>query len=158
MVKPSLKFRMEWDAYEYEHKDRGSDWFWAVGIISFAVAIVSVILGNIIFAILVLVGAFALSLFANREPNATHVIVDEMGIARGKVKYPYSALASFWIETNSSHKKILLRSEKIFMPLIAIPLGEGVDVDKLHDNLSEFLKEEFHSLPFVERMLEYFGF
>ena len=158
MPKPSLKFKVEWDAHEYEHKERSSDWFWAVGIIAFAIAIISVIFGNIIFAILILVGAFALSLFANRPPEITHVIVNEIGVARGKVLYPYSTLVSFWIDMEHPHKKIILRSEKMFMPLIIVPLNDEVNADELHEKLSQFLSEEFHSLPFVERMLEYFGF
>ncbi len=157
MAKPS-KFKIEWDAYEYEHKERSSDWFWAVGILATAIAVTAVIFGNIIFAILTLVGAFALSLFANREPDMIHVIVDELGIARGKIYYPYSTLISFWIDVTHPHKKIILRSEKMFMPLIIVPINDEVDADELHENLSQFLKEEFHSLPFVERMLEYFGF
>jgi len=149
---------MEWDAHEYEHKERSSDWFWAVGIIVVSIAIVSVIFGNIIFAILILVGAFSLSLFANRPPTTLHVVVDETGIARGRIRYPYSTLVSFCIDTEHPHKKIILRSERLLMPLIIVPINDEVDTDALHNKLSDILKEEFHSLPFVERILEYFGF
>lgn len=149
---------MEWDAHEYEHKERSSDWFWAVGIISVSVAIASVIFGNIIFGILVLVGTFALSIFASRPPSTFHIVVDEKGVSKGRIQYPYSTLHSFWIDTDHPHQKIILRSEKMFMPLIVVPLGEGVNVDELHDNLSQTLTEEFHSLPFVEKILEYLGF
>ena len=155
---PQPSFKIEWDAHEYEHKERSSDWFWAVGIITVSVSVVSVILGNIIFGILILISAFALSLFANRPPSTLHVVVDEKGVARGKIRYPYSTLESFWIDTEHPHKKIIMRSEKTFMPLIIVPLGENVDVEELHENLSHFLTEEFHSLPFVEKILEYLGF
>jgi len=155
---PQPSFKIEWDAHEYEHKERGSDWFWAVGILSVSVAVASVIFGNIIFAILVLISVFALSLFINRPPDTLRVVVDEKGITRGRVRYPYQTLRSFWIDTEHSHKKIILRSEKLLMPLIIVPLGNEVDVEQLHENLSRFLPEEFHSLPFVERILEYLGF
>jgi hypothetical protein len=151
-------FNIEWDAHEYEHKERSSDWFWAVGIVSISLAITSVILGNIIFGILVLLSAFTLSLFASRPPSTLHVTIDEKGITRGKVRYPYQTLQSFWIDTDHPHKKIILRSEKLFMPLIIVPLGDEVDLEELHENLSRFLSEEFHSLPLIERILEYLGF
>ena len=51
---PQPSFKIEWDAHEYEHKERNRDWFWAVGIISVSLAVVAVIFGNIIFAILIL--------------------------------------------------------------------------------------------------------
>jgi hypothetical protein len=44
------------------------------------------------------------------------------------------------------------------MPLIIIPLNEDTDVEHLHEKLSDFLTEEFHSLPFVEKLLEFLGF
>ncbi|OHB10413.1 MAG: hypothetical protein A3H60_00250 [Candidatus Zambryskibacteria bacterium RIFCSPLOWO2_02_FULL_44_12b] len=155
---PRPSFNIEWDAHEYEHKERSPDWFWAVGIISVSIAVAATIFGNIIFGLLVLIGAFALSLFTNRHPNSTHVIVNEKGVTRDRIHYPYSSLESFWIDTDHPHKKIFLRSEKMFMPLIIVPLGESVDVDNLHESLSQFLSEEFHSLPFVEKILEYLGF
>lgn len=155
---PRPSFRTEWDAHEYEHKERSSDWFWAVGILSISVAVAAVIAGNIILGVLVLVAAFALSIFVGRPPRDIHVAIDEKGIRRGGVLYPYSTLESFWLDTEHPHKKIILKSEKVLMPLIVVPLGDEVDVDGLHENLSSVLKEEFHSLPFVERILERLGF
>jgi hypothetical protein len=151
-------FRIEWQAHEYEHKKRSSDWFWAVGIISVSIAIASIIFGNIIFGILILVAAFSLSLFINRHPDNVHVIVDEKGIVKGRTRYPYSTIHSFWIDVEHPHKKIILRSQKMFMPLITVPLGEEVDPAELREELIRFIPEEYHSLPFVERFIEYLGF
>lgn len=151
-------FKIEWDAHEYEHKERSQDWFWAVGIVTFAIAIVSVIFGNIIFAILILTAAFSLALFINRPPETIHMVVDEKGVTRGRIRYPYDSLISFWVDTEHPHRKIILRSNKLFMPLIVVPLGEGVNVENLEETLAKFLEEEFHSLPFIEKALEYLGF
>ncbi len=155
MPKP---FRIEWDAHEYEHKQRNRDWFWAVGIMSVALAVVAIIFGNIILALLILVGAFSLSLFINRPPEHVHVVVDERGVTRGKTHYPYETLKYFWIDHLHSHPKIILRSKKMFMPLIVIPLDVEANLDVIHTALSGVLEEEFHSLPFVEKILEYLGF
>lgn len=156
MAQPS--FRIEWDAHEYEHKERSLDWFWAVSIISVSLAIAAIILGNIILGILILVATFALLLFINRPPNTLRVTVDEKGVTRGKIRYPYLALESFWIDTEHPHKKIILRSAKSFVPLIIVPLGDEADVEELHEKLSLFLPEEFHTLPFIEKILEFLGF
>lgn len=151
-------FQIEWDAHEYEHKIRSEDWYWAVGIITVAIAISSIIFGNIIFAILIIVSAFALSLFINRAPDTVHVIVDEKGVVRENIRYPYGTIHSFWIDVEHPHKKILLRSQKKFMPLIIIPLGNNVDPEKLQRTLLRYLPEEHHTLPVTERFLEYLGF
>lgn len=157
MLKKPAPFRIEWDAPEHEHKERSSDWFWAVGIITFSIAATSVILGNMIFAILVLVSVFALALFINHPPENVHAIVDEKGITRGNIHYPYSSLASYWLDTEHPHPKIILRSEKAFIPLIIVPIGDA-DAEKLDQTLSQFLPEKYHALPFIERVLEYLGF
>lgn len=151
-------FKIEWDAHMYEHKERSSDWFWAVGIVVASVAIASIILGDIIFGILIIVGSFALSLFINRPPETIHNSVDEKGITRSNILYPYDTLHSFWIDEDHPHKKIILRSKKTFMPLIVVPLGEKSDTEKLHEVLAPRLEEQYYSLPFVEKLLEYLGF
>jgi hypothetical protein len=157
MKKPA-PFRIEWDAHEYEHKQRSQDWFWAVGIVSIAIAAAAVIFGNVIFGIFVLTAVFALALFINREPENVHVIVDERGITKDRIHYPYSTLRSFWIDLDHPHNKILVSSEKIFMPLIIVPLGSDVNVEELHEALSRSLPEKYHSMPFVEQAIEYLGF
>ncbi|MHB0978286.1 MAG: hypothetical protein ACYC1K_02715 [Minisyncoccota bacterium] len=156
MVKET--FKIEWDGHEYEHKERSSDWFWAVGIITVAVALTSIILGNIIFALLIIVSAFALLLFINRPPETLHIIVDEKGITKGRVRYPFDTLHSFYIDIDHPHKKILLRSKKMFMPLIVVPLGEKVDIENVETNLLKFIPQEPLVLPFAEQILEYLGF
>jgi hypothetical protein len=150
-------FRIEWDAYEYEHKERSPDWYWAVGIVAVSGAIASIIFGNIIFAILLLLSVFSLTLFVNRPPETVHVVLTEAGIQRGDVLYPYYTLHSFWIDDDHPHKKIIVRSRKMFMPLIVVPLGD-MNPDRVRTTLLRLLPEEFQSLPLLERVLEYFGF
>lgn len=151
-------FAIEWDAHVYEHKVRSQDWFWAVGIVAVAIAIAAIIIGDVIFAILILVSAFALCVFINRPPEVIHVVVNEKGIAKGHLMYPYSTLHAFWIDEENSHKKILLRSKKWFLPLIVIPLGEHTDIERLEETLLEYLPREFHTTPWLEKFLEYLGF
>lgn len=150
-------FKLEWDAHEYEHKVRSSDWFWAMGIITISAAVASIIFGNIIFAILILVAVFSLSLFINRPPESIHVVIDENGITRGHVRYPYKTLHSFWIDEDHPHRKIILRSHKLLMPLIIVPMAD-TDAEKLRHTLARYIPEEFQSLPFTEKLLEYLGF
>ncbi len=151
-------FRIEWDAHEYEHKVRTEDWYWAVAIITGAIAIACIIFGNIIFGILIVISAFSLALFINRPPETIHIVIDEKGITRGKIRYPYSTLHSFWIDIEHPHNKILLRSQKTFMPLILIPLNPSIEPEKLQRTLLRYMPEEYYSLPLTEKLLEYLGF
>lgn len=157
MEKKPTPFNINWVTHEHEYKERSQDWLWAVGIVAVSIAIASVIFGNTIFGILVLVASFSMAIFINREPDEVEIVVNEKGIARGRIFYPYESIDSFWIDHEHSHPKILLRSKKFFLPLIIVPLGDS-DPEEIHSTLSRLLDEEFHSLPFIERLLEYLGF
>jgi hypothetical protein len=150
-------FTLEWDAHEYEHKERSRDWFWAVGIVAAAGAITSIIFGNYIFAVLLLLCAFSLTLHINRPPETIHVVVSERGIERGRTLYPYQTLHSFWVDEIHPHKKIILKSKKLLVPLIVVPLGEA-DGERVRTALLRALPEEPLRLPLLESILEYFGF
>jgi hypothetical protein len=151
-------FTLEWQAPEHEHKERTADWFWVSGIIVAALALVSIIFGNIILAVLIVISAFSLALFINRPPENLDMALTEVGVRKEDVLYPFETLASFWIDTEHPHKKIILRSKKQFMPLIIIPISDDVSVEELRAELIKHMPEEYHSLPFVEKLLEYLGF
>ena len=157
MKKKPTPFKIEWEAHEHAYKERSPDWFWAVGILAVSIAIVAIILSNVIFGILVLIATFTLMLSINKEPEIVHAAVTETGITKGKVHYPYSSLASYWLDSEHPHPKLLLRSKKFFLPLIVVPMGNAnaVEIDKA---LAEFLPEEEQSLPLLEKMLEVLGF
>ena len=149
---------MEWDAPEHEHKERSADWFWVAGIIVVALALVSIIFGNIIFGILILVCAGSLALFINRAPDNIHIAITDKGIVREKTLYPYDSLESFWIDVDHPHKKIILKSKRPLMPLIIAPLADNLDAMRVRSELIKELPEQYHSLPLAEKILEYLGF
>jgi hypothetical protein len=151
-------FKIEWTAHAYEHKVRSQDWYWAVGIITLSVALAALIFGDIIFGILIIIAAFALTLFINRPPEEVRVVINERGISRDHILYPYESLKAFWINDEHSHPKILLHSQKWFLPLIIVPLGHDVDVEKVENKLLEFLPRHFYKVPWAEEMIEYLGF
>ncbi|CAN5144231.1 hypothetical protein BH11PAT3_BH11PAT3_0780 [soil metagenome] len=129
-----------------------------MGIITVAIAIASIIFGNVIFAILIIIAAFSLCLYINVHPNIIHIKIDERGVTRGQIRYPYQTLHSFWIDIEHPHPKIILRSKKAFLPLIIVPLDPALDEEKVHDILLQHLPEEPMRLPLAEMILEYLGF
>jgi hypothetical protein len=151
-------FSLEWHAPEHEHKQRSSDWFWALGIITVSIVLVAILFGNIIFGILILVSAFSLALFINKQPEDIQMSINGIGIMKDRTLYPFETLDTFWIDIEHPHKKIILHSKKVLMPLIIIPVADDMNVDALHEQLSKYIKEEYHSLPLVEKILEYLGF
>jgi hypothetical protein len=151
--------KLSWHTLEYLHTEKTSDWYWIVGIITVTIAVIAIIMNNIIFAILILVASFTLSLFASRKPRVIEISLDGSGITVGRTKYPYNHIESFWVETRNYHPRLLLKSKKFFMPYLVILIDEEVvHPDEIRAFLLNHLHEEEHSEPFLEKLLVYLGF
>ncbi|KKS83436.1 MAG: hypothetical protein UV60_C0041G0011 [Parcubacteria group bacterium GW2011_GWA2_43_11] len=41
---------IEWTDHEYKHFEKGSEWYWALGLVSVAGAVAALIFNNVLFA------------------------------------------------------------------------------------------------------------
>ncbi|MBV22419.1 MAG: hypothetical protein CMI57_02920 [Parcubacteria group bacterium] len=151
--------QLEWRAFEHEHIHKSSDWFWALGIIAIAGAVTAIIFNNILFAIVILVGAFTLSVHAVKKPNLVNFKISERGIIIDNTLHPYSSLESFWVEDESEQTspKLLIKSKKLLAPHIIIPI-ENASPNDIRDYLLEYLAEEEDSESLAQKIVEFFGF
>lgn len=148
---------VRWSALEYPHRKKTADWYWVLGILAVAGAVAAFILGNILFSLLIVVGAFTVALFAARHPRIVEFEIDQRGVRADIILYPYSSLISFWILEGTEEQKILLRSSKKFMPYIIIPLGD-IHPLQAHEFLIERLPEEEIAEPLSHRIMDYLRF
>ena len=151
--------RLTWHAHEYEYKERGVDWFWALGIIAITGAVTAIVLSNILFAILIIVGALTLALYAARKPNIIPYEVSERGVRIDNALHPYKSLESFWIDDEYEHRepRLFIKSDRLFMPAIVIPL-ESHSLAEIRECLLCYLDEEEYTEPFPYKIMEYLGF
>ena len=149
-----------WSALEYEEKERSIDWYWAVGIIALVIAVVAIIYQNYLFAILVVIGAFTLLLYAAKKPKVVSFELAQSGIRINNILYAYAILRSFWIHHHQGERrgKIIILSQKTLMPYIVIPLPDSPHADDIHRFLAEHLKEEEHHESISEILMERLGF
>jgi len=147
-----------WEAPEHHHIEKGSDWFWALGIVALCGAIAAFFFGNFLFAILILVGAFSMSLVAVRPPAVISFSISTRAIKLGEKSYPYSSLESYFLdEENPRGPQLLLKAKSLYSPLIILPIPEEY-VDDIEDLLLDRLVEEELEEPLANKILEVFGF
>jgi hypothetical protein len=158
MAKSKLPDALEWEAYEYLHYDRSADWFWGVGLITLVIAIAAIILQNVLLAVLVGVGAVTITLRALRHPEIKRFALTPRGAIENNTLYPYSTLDSFWVDDESLHPKLLIKSKQTMVPLIIFPLPESVNPQIIHDYLIQYLYDEPMEESSLQRLLEIFGF
>ncbi len=151
--------KLEWEALEYPYREKTPDWFWALGIIATAATVTAVIFGNILFAVLIVIGSFTLAMYAARAPRRLTFRITDRGVTVGPELHPYSTLHCFWVEDRegTEHDRILLKSNKFFSPQISIPLG-GTNPETARSLLLRYLKEEEHKEGFSSKVLELFGY
>lgn len=143
----------KWIALEYEYNQKSPDWFWAVVILTLAIAVTSFILKNLVFGILAIISGFTIILYAIRKPLKIEFSITNHGVQIGNKLYQYNDLESFWVHYNPPIKKELsLKSKKMIMPYIKIPLGDE-DPNIIRELLLRFMQEKEHIEPFMDILM-----
>lgn len=148
---------LRWSAYEHEHIERGSDWFWALGVIAVSAALTSILFANILFAILILVAAGTISLIAQHPPELHEFEISEKGIRTGKAMHPYEKVLAFWIDEDGDEPLLLVDTTAFMTANLVIPLGD-ISPDTVRALLSEHAEEVPMKEPLAHKILEFFGF
>ncbi|MFA7309421.1 MAG: hypothetical protein WC050_00795 [Candidatus Paceibacterota bacterium] len=149
---------LRWTAYEHEHVQRGSDWFWALGIVAVSVAITSILFHDFLFALVIIAAAVSLALLANTPPDIARFEVSDRGIRVNDILHRYDEIISFWVEEeHAPHRPLLLiDTTKLFAPNIIIPI-EHIDPSLVRAFLKERTTETPMKEPVAHKILEFFG-
>jgi hypothetical protein len=148
---------LRWSAYEHEHIERGSDWFWALGIIAVSAALTSILLGNVLFAVLIVVAAATIGLIAQHPPQLHEFEITEKGIRTGVTMHPFENIISFWVDEESGDPVLLVDTIAFMAPNLVIPLGD-TDPEQIREFLREYAVEVPMKEPLAHKVLEFFGF
>ena len=139
--------KLEWSALEYEEKERSKDWFWALGIIIVTSSIAAIIFENYFFAALLFISGILLGFFAIKKPDMINYELNTKGLKIRTQLYPYENIKSFYVQTGGDEEKklkpiLFIKTERIFMPVISIPI-ENVTAYNIHSMmLSKNVNEE----------------
>jgi hypothetical protein len=147
-----------WEAPEHRHFEKTADWYWILGIIAVAASIASIIFGNVLFGIVILLGATVMMLYGHKEPRVIGFEVSPRGVRVENDLYPYSTLESFYIDEESPYgPQLLVKPQRLFSQLLIMPLPEE-QLEAIETILESRLPEEHLEEPLSHQILEYFGF
>ena len=147
-----------WSAYEHEHIERTREWFWALGIIALSGAATSILFGNILFALLIMVAAGVLTLIA-RMPHELHEFeLSQKGIRISESLHTFDEIIAFWVETEGGvGPTLLVDTTKFMAPNLIIPLGD-TSPEEVREFLLHYTEEVPMKEPWAHKILEFFGF
>ena len=149
---------LRWSAYEHEHVERGSDWFWALGIIAVCGAAISVLFHDSLFGLLIIVAAVSFALIARNAPPLSTFEISGRGVRINGVLHRYDEIISFWVEDEHHRGSplLLIDTIKFLSPNFIIPI-EGVDPHLVRTLLKAHAKEVPMKEPLSYRIVEFFG-
>ncbi len=148
---------ISWRAPEYTFNEKSTDWFWGLALSTLAIGVVSLIAGNFLLAVLIIIAAFTVGLLSIRRPKDIEFKINNRGVKAGTELHSWSGLESFWLEEETDPPKIILISKRFLMPHIIIPLGD-VDFGNVHDVLLEHLPQVEHHESIVDVLAARLGF
>jgi hypothetical protein len=151
---------ISWRAYEFTHRPKTSDWYWAIGIVTLGAVVACIFFNQIILAILIIVASLALLLHANKAPRLLEYHLTQRGLIIDKNLYPISTVESFWVdEYENGIAKLIVKSTKKTMVYIIVPLVPEVTADEVrHLFFQHGTPEVEHHEPVSQQIMEYLGF
>ena len=146
---------IEWQVLEFEPHDKGSDWYWILGIVVVIGALIAIVFSNTLFSILIVLSGFILGVYASKHPDMLFCKVDRRGIHVNREEHLHKDIDSFWIdESREDRPRLLLTMKNRFSVQVSIPLGD-VDIDDLHEYLSSYIHEEEQNETLTEQIMEW---
>ncbi len=143
---------ISWEVKEYEHRQRGVDWFWAIALLAGVGAVVSIVFDNILLAVIIVLAAVSLIMYAKREPENMMVELSPAGVKIGKTLYPYKNLKTFWVTDEGERCKLLLESTRSIMPIIDVKAPHG-----RRDEIMEYINDYLPALEREESLIDALG-
>ncbi|KND46860.1 MAG: hypothetical protein AB199_00295 [Parcubacteria bacterium C7867-004] len=146
----------EWEATEYAFEQKGADWYWALGIIAVAIAITSILFGNVILALLVLAASGTLAIAVAKHPRTHLFRVTDEGVMIDENLYTYEHILSFSILEYldpAFPTALSIKTSRIFAPHLLIPIV-GPDPMEVYEFFVRHVEEGKHDESLVDRIIE----
>jgi len=148
--KSQILKKLEWTAPEFTKYKKNKSWFIWLIFFALVIIIIAIIFKNFLWVVLTILAVFTIYIYATKEPRKIKFSISGKGIQIDQKIYKFENLKSFWIFYDPPEvKEISLRSKKVLMPYIKIPLGDQnpVEIRKL---LLNFLPEKKHKESIID--------
>ena len=154
---PGREQTISWTVITHVHKEHSVDWYWSVGIIALVAAGVSIWLGNLLFALIIIIGIGSLGMLYIRGPREHAVRVDNRGISIDGTLYPYRSIQSFWVERDPEYPRLYLMTHAVVAPHVMLPLDSGAQAEQVRSHLKRLLPEVEQEPHFGEHLTNLLG-
>ncbi len=150
---------ISWQVETHEHRQRSTDWYWGLGLGAAAAAGVSLFFGNMLFALIIVLGLGSIATLAARGPREHWVRLDSRGISLDGTLYRFASIQSFWIQPEDAVReaRMLVTTSGLFSPQLVIPLGNMTRAQNVRAFMRRHAQEQEQEAHLGEHLAELFG-
>ena len=143
---------VNWRIEEPDLTPKTTEWFWAFGILAFALIVFSILLKNYLLTIILALAIFIIYSSKNKKPELINFRLDNDGLYIEHKFYPYDSFESFWIfparggspeggeNTTDKERELALRFKRHLAPLLIVPFHND-DEPRIRRILNKYLPE-----------------
>lgn len=148
---------MSWSVMTHQHRERSTDWYWGLGVLALAGAAAAIFFGNVLFAIIIVMGASSIGFLAARGPREHAIKMDDRGLSVDGTRYPWTAVHSFWVEHDEETPYLFITMRGAFSPRIMVELDSRQQGDDVREHLRQRVAQEEQGPHIGERLANIFG-
>ena len=150
-----MKKHFAWRAANRPNERKTASWYWSIGVLAGGGALASLIVGNFLFAVLLVIGAFTIMIAGSQPPVEVAYAISDSGFHINTQIVPWESIVNFAITEDEPY--VLTVATNTLFGTMSIPLSSvdhrGVRTLFLNNNI-----EEADSLPtFTESVMRALG-
>jgi hypothetical protein len=153
------QFELEWEAPEFEYREKTVSWYWISIIIAALIVAFAVWQQNFLFGIFIVIAEVLIILWGSREPRMLTFILTDSGIHIGENKFHTLKEFESWSTEETAdgwHEIGFNFQSKIKVPLKILAPSETLD--EIRKNLKPILREVEHQTTLIESIEKLLGF
>lgn len=149
---------LEW-IHTPARKERSKDWYISVLIVGFSGALAAILLGNVSFGVVVLLGTLVVVAIALSGERSTKIQITKQGLQINEEFYPRSHIDGFSIEdeAHSGAYKLHVQIKRTLFPVRTVVI-ENTHPDRVKTVMLTLTKEADVREPVLHKILEHWGF
>lgn len=151
--------QFEWSFEEYPHQEKSSRWLVAFLVIVICGGLIALVLGNNLFAGVIIIGGIAMFYISRKEPKEINLEISERGIKHNETLYNYEKINYFWITDidNDGYADLLFIVDKGVFPLLSVPIPQEIDLVAMKNFLNKYIEESEIQEPWLYKIVDRLG-
>lgn len=148
---------IEWSCLEHEPRVRGPYWFLFPLAGATLAMIYSIVAGNYLFLIFIVLACITVMLYARKAPRLVWFSISSKGIGVEQKLHPYARLKSFTIFEHLAIPEVSFETDSYLMPHLSLPLGD-MRPSSIRNALLQYLPEQKREEPATDQITRMLGF